>query len=39
MSIPLEPNFPDLLGPGSGLAPEQSWIWGIDSLAQFPVDG
>ncbi|KAJ5307161.1 fungal-specific transcription factor domain-containing protein [Penicillium atrosanguineum] len=38
MSIPLESNFPDLLGPGSGLVPEQAWIWGVDSLAQLPMD-
>ncbi|KAJ5094831.1 fungal-specific transcription factor domain-containing protein [Penicillium angulare] len=32
----LESQFPDLLGPASGFAPEQGWIWGIDSLALFP---
>lgn len=36
MNVPLEPLFPDLLGSGSGFAPEQAWIWGVDSLAQFP---
>ncbi|OOQ88133.1 putative fungal specific transcription factor [Penicillium brasilianum] len=33
MNLPLEPLFPDLLGPGGGFAPEQGWIWGFDRLA------
>lgn len=37
-NIPLEPLFPDLLGPGGGFAPEQGWIWGLDRLGYPPKD-
>lgn len=37
-NTPLEPLFPDLLGPGGGFAPEQGWIWGFDRMAYPPVD-
>jgi hypothetical protein len=36
MNFPLEPLFPDLLGPGSGFGPEQGWIWGFDRPAHVP---
>ncbi|KAJ5266473.1 fungal-specific transcription factor domain-containing protein [Penicillium angulare] len=36
LNPPPEPQFPDISGSASGFAPEQGWIWGIDSLALFP---
>ncbi|KAJ5160663.1 fungal-specific transcription factor domain-containing protein [Penicillium canariense] len=35
LDAPPEPLFPDLFGPGS-ITQEQAWIWGVNSLAQFP---